>query len=601
VMADRSTPTASFAWAAEPPSALECAFDHGLTLLSAERRDDLERIRERWQHREFVVVVVGEFKRGKSTLLNALIGEDLLPAGVQPVTAVATRIRSSTRRGATARFLDGHVRAMEPEEARHYIDESRNPKNQLGVLDVEIRLEAGPPEGVVLVDVPGTGSVHSHNTAAALAALPEADVALVVASVDPPIGEAEVRLLETMRTHAARIEVVLNKVDYLDEAGRAAALAFTRSVLAQQGMGAVDVWPLSARDGLQARITDDHAGWRRSGMEPLTSRLRRVFEDERGALLARSLAKKAGRLVDQELALVEMQQAAAERSARELRQIIAAFRAWRANADRDALEAELILRKRFDRLFDGYPDRAAEAWKPHRAALESRLQQLLSTHGGQSRSWIWKAMESAVRESVDVFMHSFFEVAGRQLAGSYERLCAEVSQAASERARAVWRSAADLLPFDVPEVEPPATAPTPRPLENQVVSLRLLLDDLEDAAAWLLPRAAALRRLAALARDEAEARYGRAVERSREAFTRVYDDHFRDVMASFEACARRTAEGIEAALAAAEARAKGAEAGGQATASQAQSTQAGLRELRRELASIESEGPLGAAVGGGRP
>jgi hypothetical protein len=61
---------------------------------------------------------------------------------------------------------------------------------------------------VVLVDVPGLGSVHRHNTETALAAFPEADAALFVVSVDPPLGQAELDQLATVSGHAARVDVV---------------------------------------------------------------------------------------------------------------------------------------------------------------------------------------------------------------------------------------------------------------------------------------------------------------------------------------------------------------------------------------------------------
>jgi hypothetical protein len=430
--------------------------------------------------------------------------------------------------------------------------------------------------------------------------LPEADAALLVASVDPPVGEAELKLLRLVRDHAARVDVVLNKVDYLDEKGRRTAEDFTRRTLGQHGLGEIAVWPVSARDGLAARVAYDELGWRRSGMEALAANLGRFFEKERTPLLARSLAKKAGRLVAQEAALVDMRLAAAERSSESLREIIGQFRSRLPTAERDADEARVIFRRRFDAIFGGYAERAAEPWKGHRDTLESRLREIMARASSRPRSAIRGAMNAAARAAVERFLEAFLPAEARRLATAYGRLSAEVGQEAAERARAVWRLAADLLPFEPPEVEPPPAPPMPRPSGFQLGSLRLLLDDLEDAAARLLPRGAALRRLAAQARNEADGGYGQAVEQSRGTFSQAYEEHFREVLTAHDQASKQTAVAVETALTAAEERARSLDADRRASAHADEIRRSTLAELRDFLRRLESEGGPedGEAAGG---
>jgi Dynamin family len=573
---------------AAPPLPMEQALLRAVAILSDERAREAARLLDRWRERRFVVLIVGEFKRGKSTLLNALVGRDLLPTGVPPVTAIPTRVRSGPHARAVARFRDGTEREIPLDEIRDYVDESHNPRNHRGVASVDVEVPEGPPPGVVLVDVPGLGSTHAHNTEAALAALPEADAALLVASVDPPVGEAELRLLRFVRDHAARVDVVLNKIDYLDDKSRKTAEDFTRRALAEPGLGDTSVWPVSARDGLAARQSHDEVGWRRSGMEALASSLSRFFENERAALLARSLAKKAGRLVAQESALVEMRLAAAERSSESLREIIEQFRSRLSTAERDADEARVIFRRRFDAIFAGYAERAAEAWNGPRAALQSRLGEIRAREGKRSRDAVRETMNAAAREAVEGFLDDFLPAEAGRLATAYGQLSAEVGQAAAERAQAVWRLAADLLPFEPPEVEPPPSPPAPRPGGFEIGSLRLMLDELEDAAARLLPRGAALRRLAAQAREEADAGYGQVVEQSRETFSRAYEEHFASVLAGYDEMSKQTALGVESALAAAEERARSLEVDRRASAHADELRRAELTVLRESLRRIET-------------
>jgi hypothetical protein len=99
------------------------------------------------------------------------------------------------------------------------------------------------------VDTPGTGSVHTHNTAAARQSYESLDAAIVVVSADPPISAAERDLLVEVDRLAVQTFIVLNKADQLDEAELAEAVAFTRTACARALGRAVHVYPCSARRG----------------------------------------------------------------------------------------------------------------------------------------------------------------------------------------------------------------------------------------------------------------------------------------------------------------------------------------------------------------
>ena len=202
-------------------------------------------------------------------------------------------------------------------------------------------------------------------------------------------------------------------------------------------------------------------------------------------------------------------------------------------------------------------------------------------------------MEAATRAAVDAFTESFIAEEARRLTQAHAELCAQVDQAAVDRAQSVWRLAADLLPFEPPCVEQPRPAPAPRPSALQFGSMRLMLDELQDAAARLLPRGVALRRLAAQAREEADARYGRAVEQSRETFGRAYEEHFRGVLESFDEASKQAARVIAAALTAAEARATALETGSQAVAPLDVARARALQQLRGSLHDIDAEADRG--------
>ena len=115
--------------------------------------------------------------------------------------------------------------------------ERGNPGNSRGVSAISVRLNAPIlAKSVELVDTPGTGSVHAHNTAMADRVLPTMDAAIFVLTADPPVSASERDLFRRVHALSVTTFVVLNKADYADAAGLARAAEFTEQV-ARQAIG----------------------------------------------------------------------------------------------------------------------------------------------------------------------------------------------------------------------------------------------------------------------------------------------------------------------------------------------------------------------------
>ena len=89
---------------------------------------DAQQLMTRIGEGRFFVACIGQFKRGKSTLLNALVGDAVLPTGVVPVTAVPTVLRYGEQRAARV-LIDGSWRAVSPDDLAQYVSEELNPEN----------------------------------------------------------------------------------------------------------------------------------------------------------------------------------------------------------------------------------------------------------------------------------------------------------------------------------------------------------------------------------------------------------------------------------------------------------------------------------------
>jgi GTP-binding protein EngB required for normal cell division len=222
-----------------------------LAALGTERdRERLAALRDRLESARLRVLVAGEAKRGKSTLINALLGRNVLPSGVTPLTAVTTTVRYGDDQHAEARFLDGHDEKYPLTALPDLVTERGNPGNRRRIAGVTVYLAAPVLEGgVELVDTPGTGSVFEWDTRTAYEALESMDAAVFVLTADPPVSASERDLLRRVAGLSVTTFAVLNKADHLDDPGLAEAVEFTRRVLREAYLPDT-VHPMSARTAL---------------------------------------------------------------------------------------------------------------------------------------------------------------------------------------------------------------------------------------------------------------------------------------------------------------------------------------------------------------
>jgi GTP-binding protein EngB required for normal cell division len=217
----------------------------------------------------FNLVVVGQFKRGKSTLMNALLGRNLLPTGLLPLTsAITTLCYGSTERMVLHRKGWALEEQVPLAQLADYITERGNPGNKKGL--VEARIELPLPflrRGLHFIDTPGIGSARHENTATTYAFLPQMAAVIFVTSVEAPLSEAEERFLVDIRAQVRQLFVVVNKMDMFGDTDREQVFDYIHTHMERLlGKGEAHLYPLSARDGLIAKLNHDDANFHRSGL-----------------------------------------------------------------------------------------------------------------------------------------------------------------------------------------------------------------------------------------------------------------------------------------------------------------------------------------------
>jgi len=266
----------------------------------------------------FTLAVVGQFKRGKSSVMNAVIGRDLLPTGVLPLTSAITVLRY----GPQERLIihrDGTQFAEETPVWRlaEYVTEKGNPGNRQKVRTACLELPlAFLRRGLEFVDTPGVGSAIEANTATAYAFLPQCDAVLFVTSVDTPLTKTEIEFLGRIREHVGKVFFIVNKTDLLAEAEREEVLRFVAETLkAHVGGQPIRVLPLSCRLGLAAKMAGDADGYAASGLKTLEETLAAFLSHEKAATFLASVLDKALRLLAEGAGGTEKGRAIGERLA----------------------------------------------------------------------------------------------------------------------------------------------------------------------------------------------------------------------------------------------------------------------------------------------
>ncbi|HUB70595.1 MAG TPA: dynamin family protein [Acidimicrobiales bacterium] len=272
--------------------------------IARSRRDDerADQIRELAGHLaedRFQLAVMGQFSRGKSTLMNALLGHDYLPTGALPMTSVVTTVVYGSRTSVTIGRGEGRI----PIEARledlaRYVAQSSPERKELAVTSALIELPAELLRlGFSFVDTPGVGSALTANTQATLAFLPQADAVIFVTSFDSPFSEAEQTFLRSVRGQVKRIFVVLNKRDLVRDAEATEVETFVLERLKEPGFEHPEVFALSARDGLSAKLEGDTDGLLASGVTAFESELTRYLTTEKAGEFLLRTADRAERFI----------------------------------------------------------------------------------------------------------------------------------------------------------------------------------------------------------------------------------------------------------------------------------------------------------------
>jgi hypothetical protein len=296
----------------------------GLEVEGAEESDsliasELALVRRDLESTEFTVGIFGLIKRGKSTLLNGLIGREVSSMHVTPETAVPVYVSYGEDPAAVVHFADGTVKHVAVEDVHTYTSQKANPNNELGVTFVEQQVPVGfLRNGTRLIDTPGLDDAEADEvyTERTLQELDVVDAGVVLFLSPPTVGATELGFLEkVVARDLKKTFLVCNMYPqhFHDPETRNAVLDYVgnriveASKKARRG-GEVRVYPVCALEAWQARQTDDIDLWKRSGADRLLRDIENYLADHAGQQVLADAADRIVRATQMARAEVQVRQ-----------------------------------------------------------------------------------------------------------------------------------------------------------------------------------------------------------------------------------------------------------------------------------------------------
>ncbi len=419
--------------------------------------DICEELREKIKNNVFNLVVLGQFKRGKTSLINALLGAEILPTAVVPLTSIATILKYGETLNIKVYFNDGRVTEIEPTILTHYVTEKGNPKNAKDVQEVVITYPSSYlKDGVRLVDTPGVGSVYEHNTDVAYQYLPKSDAALFLLSVDQPVSKAELDFLRDVKEYSHRIFFLQNKADYVGSEDLSESISFSKKVIEECMSSEVKIFPLSAKLALEGKLSGNKELIEKSYLSGFENILNTFLMQEKGDILLLSVTNNLLRVLSQARLGLELEMKSLVTPLEELKEKIRIFENKKKEVLVEKEDFSLLLDAEIKKIVNNILE---EDSKTFRQELILKVLEDFETSYDKRSDMSLKDLREHLEEKVIVEVKQAFatwrSIEDEKLAKAFEAACKRFIIKIDETVDSLLKFSAELfaVPFDIVKAE----------------------------------------------------------------------------------------------------------------------------------------------------
>lgn len=434
---------------------LSACIDDMLTIENI-RSAPCEELRDKMRTDTFNLVVVGQFKRGKTSLINALLGNEILPVSVVPLTSIVTIMTYGEALRARVYFNDERNAEISPGSIHEYVTEKGNPKNEKDVREVVLTYPSSYlKDGVRLIDTPGVGSIYQHNTDIAYRYLPKSDAALFLLSVDQPMSKSEIDFLHDVKEYSNKIMFLLNKIDYLCEKDLSESIEFSANALAETMGSEVKLFPVSARLALEGCLSKSEELVQKSLLPVFKEELNKFLVEEKGNILILSAANSLLRMLSQATLELEIEIKAISAPLEELKEKLRAFEDKKRETELEKQDFDILLKGETMRLAKALDDDLHRFKTDLLIQEEARLEEMYNKNRNLSLSKLRGMLEEQVIINIKNSFNTWRAAADERIAKSFESACKRFIISIDETVDMLLRFSSELfdVPFDAVKVE----------------------------------------------------------------------------------------------------------------------------------------------------
>ncbi len=416
-----------------------------------------EEFRDKIQNNVFNLVVLGQFKRGKTSLINALLGAEILPTAIVPLTSIATILKYGETVNINVYFNDGRVTEIEPASLPQYVTEKGNPKNEKEVQEVVIAYPSTYlKDGVRLIDTPGVGSVYEHNTDVAYQYLPKSDAALFLLSVDQPVSKAELNFLKDVKEYSNRIFFLQNKADYVGPEDLNESISFSRTIIEESLGSEVKIFPISAKWALQGKLSGTKEFLEKSFLPEFEHILNTFLMQEKGKVLLLSVTNNLLRLLSQALFKLELEMKSLATPLEELQEKIKIFENKKEEILVEKDDFYLLLDGATKNIIKNVLDEDTKAFRQELLfKVSGNIESRYKEYSGLSLKEIQRRLEEQIVVEVKQAFMAWRGLEDEKLSKAFETSCKRFISKIDETVDALLNFSAELfaVPVDIVKAE----------------------------------------------------------------------------------------------------------------------------------------------------
>ena len=322
--------------------------------LKFKRSDLAERVsflHKKLSGRTFSIAVTGEFNRGKSTFINALLSTDLLPVSVRPSTPALTKISYGERPGAKIFKKDGSFIECAIEKLR---DHSINSPEAENIDHIDILCPSDTLDGgVEIFDTPGINDIGQSADRIVYGLLPGMDALIFIFDARQPLSGSETAFLKEyiLKSDAARIFFILNKSELLDENEKNEASKYVHERLCAL-MKHPRIFMISSKLAFNGRLAKDEKMIEASMISGFENALFEFLSKEREFHLLNVVSCNASAIAENLIARIGTGYFFSDLAAGEINLKIKAFESVVSDVESGRLKAEAEIEERFEKLAD---------------------------------------------------------------------------------------------------------------------------------------------------------------------------------------------------------------------------------------------------------